>query len=61
MKTKTDIQGVVKDQSSGALINTDDKKLNAYKTQKKLFRDVKMLQNEVVELREQLQRLKEMV
>lgn len=31
---KTDVEGLVKDQYSGAILNVDNEKLNAYKKQK---------------------------
>jgi hypothetical protein len=61
---KTDVEGYVKDMSSGAILNVDHNKLDAYKKQKKFFDDQKKdtdrlnkVENDISEIKQMLQQL----
>jgi len=61
---KTDVEGYVKDMSSGAVLNVDHRKLDAYKKQKKFFDDQKKdtdrlnkVENDISEIKQMLQQL----
>lgn len=55
---KTQVSGVHKDQETGALVNTDGGKLQAYKRQKHMFRMLQELERKVNELEQILNTLK---
>jgi len=61
---KTDIEGLVKDPNSGAVLNIDKSKLNAYKKQKQLALKTSMandridkVENDINDIKEMLQQL----
>ena len=61
---ETDVPGLVKDPSSGAILNVDNAKLEAYKRQKKFFEQKKndsdrinKLEGDIIEIKEMLQQL----
>lgn len=59
MFEKTEKIGVVKDKTSGALINSDINKLNAYKKQKAVFREYGGAVKKISELETEIQYIKE--
>lgn len=61
---KTDVEGLVKDPSSGAVLNVDNAKLDAYKKQKQAFEDrnrdkerINKIENDLNEIKQLLQSL----
>lgn len=58
MLKKTDIPGVYKDTKSGALINKDKGRVNAYKKQKQRAREVDNMLSEFKAMKEENEQLK---
>jgi hypothetical protein len=58
---RTPIEGVEKDASTGALINTNTGKLESYKKQKQLYRDIQLLKETTKTLSEELELVKNML
>lgn len=61
---KTDVEGLVKDTASGAILNVDNARLAAYKKQKKAFMEssnsikrIDQLENDIGEIKNMLQQL----
>lgn len=61
---KTDFEGLVKDPQSGAVLNIDNAKLDAYRKQKKYYEESKTnssrldnLENDIGEIKNMLQQL----
>jgi len=61
---KTDVEGFVKDPSSGAVLNVDTEKLSAYKKQKQFYENnkknserIEKLENDIGDIKEMLQQL----
>lgn len=61
---ETDVPGLVKDTSSGAILNVDNAKLEAYKKQKLFFEQKKndsqritKLEGDIIQIKEMLQQL----
>lgn len=61
---KTDVEGLVKDKQSGAILNVDNEKLNAYKKQKQAalkasqtFNRLDKVENDIGEIKQMLQQL----
>lgn len=61
---RTDVEGLVKDPSSGAVLNVDNSKLEAYKKQKQVFEDrnrdkerINKIENDLNEIKQMLQSL----
>jgi len=61
---ETDVPGLVKDTSSGAILNVDNAKLEAYRKQKKFFEQNKTdsqritkLEGDIIQIKEMLQQL----
>jgi len=61
---KTDVEGFVKDPSSGAVLNVDTEKLSAYKKQKQFYENnkknserIEKLENDIGDIKEMLQKL----
>lgn len=58
---KTDVEGLVKDPNSGAILNTDNEKLKAYKKQKQHFLDnaekIKRMDDDIQEIKKLLHQL----
>lgn len=61
---KTDVEGLVKDSNSGAILNVDNSKLEAYRKQKKFMEDrskesdrLNRLENDLTEIKNMLQSL----
>jgi hypothetical protein len=61
---KTEIEGLVKDPKSGAVLSVDNKQLEAYKKQKKFYEDRKLeserlnkLENDMSDIKQMLQEL----
>jgi len=47
---KTEVNGIVRDMSSGALLSVDDDSLTAYKKKKKMNQDLKSLKEKVYKI-----------
>lgn len=61
---KTDFEGIVKDPTSGAVLNVDNRKLMAYKKQKQLMADsmqnierIQKVENDIKEIKDMLGQL----
>lgn len=61
---ETDVPGLVKDPNSGAILNVDNSKLDAYKKQKMFFEQKKndsdrinKLEGDIIQIKEMLQQL----
>lgn len=61
---KTDFEGIVKDPTSGAILNVDNRKLSAYKKQKQLMIDssqnierIQKVENDIQEIKDMLSQL----
>jgi hypothetical protein len=61
---KTEIEGLVKDPKSGAVLSVDNRQLEAYKKQKKFYEDRKLeserlnkLENDMSDIKQMLQEL----
>jgi hypothetical protein len=61
---KTEIEGLVKDPKSGAVLSVDNRQLEAYKKQKKFYEDRKIeserlnkLENDMSDIKQMLQEL----
>ena len=61
---KTDVEGLVKDKKSGAILNVDKNKLSAYKKQKEIsqrnvdsHKRIDKLENDMTEIKQLLQQL----
>ena len=61
---ETDVPGLVKDTNSGAILNVDNAKLEAYRKQKQFFeqkRDdsqrINKLEGDIIQIKEMLQQL----
>jgi len=61
---KTDFEGLVKDPQSGAVLNVDNAKLDAYKKQKRYYEESKTnfsridkLENDIGDIKNMLQQL----
>jgi len=64
MLVKTDVEGLVKDTKSGAILNVDNAKLNAYKKQKAFMEErhrdserLNRVENDLSEIKNLLQAL----
>lgn len=58
---KTDVEGLVKDRFSGAILNTDERKLSLYKQQKKNIAEQKFNMQKIVKLETDIQELQNIV
>lgn len=47
---KTEVNGIVRDMNSGALLSVDDNSLTAYKKKKKMNQDLKSLKEKVYKI-----------
>lgn len=61
---KTDVEGLVKDPISGAILNVDNERLKAYKKQKQHFANnsetsekIKKVENDIQEIKKLLEQL----
>lgn len=61
---QTDVEGLVKDPNSGAVLNVDNAKLDAYKKRKNFFNNqsiekerINKIENDLVEIKQMLQSL----
>ena len=54
---KTDVEGLVKDKLSGAILNVDNEKLIAYKKQKQAAQRLDKVENDINEIKNMLQQL----
>jgi len=61
MKVKTDVNGIVKDMSTGALLNTDIKGLEAYKKAKKKNAEISDLKLEVNSIKSEMSEIKSLL
>lgn len=61
MQQKTDVNGIYKDTSNGALINKDNKGLQAYKMRKQKELKIGQIENELVCLKNDMQEIKELL
>lgn len=58
---KTDIEGYVKDVSTGAVININTKELDSVKEKRRQFKLLKELQNDVAFLKAEVEALKKLI
>lgn len=61
MLVKTDIPGLMKDMSSGAVLNTDNTKLEAYKKTKQMIKDRQADKERLAKLESDLADIKDML
>ena len=61
MYIKTDVHGLVKDEKSGAILNVDNDKLNAYKKKKAFFEEKKNESERIKKVENDLQSIKDML
>lgn len=61
---ETDVPGLVKDPNSGAILNVDNAKLNAYRKQKQFFEQkrndsdrISKLEGDIIDIKRMLQQL----
>jgi hypothetical protein len=58
---KTDFEGIVKDPTSGAILNVDNQKLSAYKKQKQMFIDGMKNSERIQKVEQDLEEIKYML
>jgi hypothetical protein len=58
---RTTVEGIYKDPSTGALINKNVEKLESYRRQKALFRDVSKNKSDIFELCQEVRNLRNMI
>jgi len=58
---KTNVDGLVKDPKSGAILNVDNNKLLAYKKQKELFNKTNKMENRLTKLETDMGEIKDML
>jgi hypothetical protein len=58
---KTNVDGLVKDPKSGAILNVDNNKLLAYKKQKELFNKTNKMENRLTKLETDMSEIKNML
>lgn len=61
MYIKTDVQGLVKDEKSGAILNVDNDKLIAYKKKKAFFEEKRSESERIKKVENDLQSIKDML
>lgn len=61
MQQKTDVRGIYKDTTNGALINKDNKALEAYKLRKQKELKIDQIEKELVGLKGDMQEIKELL
>jgi len=61
MQQKTDVPGIFKDTTNGALINRDNKALQAYKLRKKKEMKIDQIEVEITGLKNDMQEIKELL
>ena len=61
MYIKTDIQGLVKEEKSGAILNVDNDKLLAYKKKKAFFEEKRSESERIKKVENDLQSIKDML
>lgn len=61
MYIKTDVQGLVKDEKSGAILNVDNDKLIAYKKKKAFYEEKRMESERIKKVENDLQLIKDML
>jgi hypothetical protein len=61
MQHKTDVHGIYKDTTNGALINKDNKALQAYKMRKKKEMKIDQIEVELTGLKNDMQEIKELL
>lgn len=57
MLKRTEIDGIIKDERSGALINIDKQALNGYKLQKNKFREIDSIKKDLSMLKEEVKKI----
>jgi hypothetical protein len=58
---KTDFEGIVKDPTSGAILNVDNRKLSAYKKQKQMIMDGMKNSERIQKVEQDLEEIKNML
>lgn len=58
---KTDVPGLVKDFTSGAVLNIDNAKLNAYRRQKKLYGNQAESEQRICNMETELSQIKQLL
>lgn len=58
---QTDVEGLVKDPTSGAVLNTDNAKLLAYKKQKAAFEESHRTTQRIAKVEQDLSEIKELL
>jgi len=61
MQQKTDVNGIYKDTTNGALINKDNKALQAYRIRKQKEMKIEQIEKELVGLKGDMQEIKELL
>lgn len=61
MEHKTDVPGLYKNLTTGALINKDNKGLEAYRKRKLKESKFQMLENDITELKNDMQEIKSLL
>jgi len=61
MYEKTNVDGIVKDKNSGALINTKTSELNVYRKKKKYYRDHENMKMAIAQLQNYTKNLEERI
>lgn len=61
MEHKTDVPGIYKNTVNGALINKDNKALQAYKLRKKKELKIDQIEKELINLKDDMQEIKELL
>ena len=61
MYIKTDIQGLVKEEKSGAILNVDNDKLLAYKKKKAFFEEKRSESERIKKVEKDLESIKDML
>jgi peptidoglycan hydrolase CwlO-like protein len=61
MEYKTDVPGIFKNPATGALINKDNKALDAYKKRKQKEQKLDMVEQDIAGLKNDMQEIKELL
>ncbi|CAB4170862.1 hypothetical protein UFOVP908_162 [uncultured Caudovirales phage] len=61
MEYKTDVPGIFKNPATGALINKDNKALDAYKKRKQKEQKLDMVEQDIASLKNDMQEIKELL
>lgn len=61
MEYKTDVPGIFKNPATGALINKDNKALDAYRKRKQKEQKLDMVEQDIASLKSDMQEIKELL